>query len=152
MASIGGNGHEAADVLQRTNLALWKHVAKFRAGSPFMPWAIAIAKNEIRTFGRHRSRDRHVFPDDLAQLMTVAAEEAVDGVEDRIAALRHCLTTLPQRQRDMLNQRYFQGKKIAQLAESMQQSENSVKCSLLRIRKALQACIGRRIAMTSGGG
>ena len=84
--------------------------------------------------------------------MTVAAEEAVDGVEDRIAALRHCLTTLPQRQRDMLNQRYFQGKKIAQLAESMQQSENSVKCSLLRIRKALQACIGRRIAMTSGGG
>lgn len=148
LASLG-NHNDASDVLQRTNLALWKNASNFRSGSEFMPWAVTIAKYEILSFCRDRSRDRHVYPEDLAELMLETACHEVADPVDRLEALRHCLSKLPPKHSDLLQLRYYEEKSISQIAEVLRRTENSVKSAFVRIRRTLQKCIQRRLKSPS---
>ncbi|MCB1242244.1 MAG: hypothetical protein H7A54_05920 [Akkermansiaceae bacterium] len=40
--SLLGSHQAAAEVLQMTNLVLWRKLDEFRAGSDFIPWAICV--------------------------------------------------------------------------------------------------------------
>ena len=148
LASLGSIA-DVADVLQRTNLALWKNAASFRLDAPFMPWAVTIAKYEILSYCRDRSRDRHVFTEEVAALMLQSAREEIPEVGDRQVALRKCLRELTDKNRDLLNQRYFDKKSVAQISGSVKRSENAVKCAFVRIRKSLQQCIENRLKSES---
>ena len=64
-----GDYSDTLDVLQRTNIVLWKKAAQFRRGAPFLPWALKIAKFEVLAFMRARRRDRHVFCLEVVELM-----------------------------------------------------------------------------------
>ena len=148
MASLG-RAADVPDVLQRTNLTLWKNAASFRPGSKFMPWAITIAKYEILSYCRDKSRDRHVFPEDIAALMLDTVSEICPDPNDRVAALQECLSKLPARHHSLLELRYYEGKPIYQIAETLKRTENAVKCTLVRVRRSLQECIEERLRSTS---
>lgn len=136
-----GNYSNTADVLQRTNLTLWKKAGEFQEGANFLPWAFAIARYEILSFLRDHQRDRLVFSEDVSKLMLdIAAEEAADA-NDRQLALRKCLEKLPYRSREILGQRYDKGNSIKQIALNSNRSEDAVKSLFLRIRKSLEKCI-----------
>jgi RNA polymerase sigma-70 factor (ECF subfamily) len=140
LASLG-NYANTADVLQRANLTLWKKAGEFRAGADFLPWALTITRYEILAFLRDHRRDRHVFSEDVAELMLNAAASEVSEPGDRQVALRRCLEKLPHRSRDLLWQRYDADKSIKQIASDAQRSVDSVKCLFLRIRKNLERCV-----------
>jgi RNA polymerase sigma-70 factor (ECF subfamily) len=140
LASLG-NYANAADVLQRANLTLWKKAREFRPGAEFLPWALTITRYEILAYLRDHQRDRHVFSDDVANLMLDAAANEVADPADRQVALRKCLEKLPHRSRDLLWQRYDDEKSIRQIATETKRSTDSVKCLFLRIRKTLERCI-----------
>lgn len=144
LASLG-NRSEAEDVLQRTNLALWKNATSFRTGAPFLPWAITLAKYEVLSHCRDKSRDRHVFPEDLAELMLKEASEELKDPVERLNALRHCLGKLSSTHSEILQLRYYEEMSIHQISSTLQRSEDSVKSILVRIRKALQDCIQRQL-------
>lgn len=140
LASLG-NYADTADVLQRTNLILWKKAREFRPGAEFLPWALTVARYEILAFFRDSQRDRLVYNSDVAELMLdAAAVEAIDS-DDRQLALRKCLEKAPRRSMDLLWQRYGAEKSIRQIAADANRSEDAVKSLLLRIRKVLQRCI-----------
>lgn len=148
LASLG-RVSDVPDVLQRTNLALWKNAANFRPGSKFMPWAITIAKFEILSHCRDKSRDRHVFPEDIAVLMLETAREVCPDPIDRHAALHDCLEKLSSRHHAMLQLRYFEGKSISQIAATLKRTENAIKCAFVRVRRTLQDCIEARLKSSS---
>jgi RNA polymerase sigma-70 factor (ECF subfamily) len=135
-----GNYANASDVLQRTNMVLWKKAHEFRPGAEFMPWALTVARYEVLAFMRDRQRDRHVFAEDVTTLMLDAAAEASDP-GDRIAALRNCLQRLRGQSRNLLWQRYSEDKSIKEISAVTGRSEDSVKSHLLRVRKKLEQCI-----------
>ena len=140
LASLG-NYADTADVLQRTNLILWKKAAEFRAGADFLPWALTIARYEVLSFLRDSQRDRHVYSADVVNLMLDAATAEAGDANDRQAALRKCLEKVPRHSRDLLWQRYGAEKSIRQIAAESQRSEDSVKSLFLRIRKSLERCV-----------
>jgi RNA polymerase sigma-70 factor (ECF subfamily) len=146
LASLG-NYANTADVLQRTNLTLWNKAREFRAGAEFLPWAIAIARFEILSFLRDHQRDRLVFSEDVAKLMSDAAIEGVSHTDDRQLALRKCLERLPQRSRELLGQRYDKSKSIKQIALDSKRSADSIKSLFLRIRRTLERCIETTLRM-----
>lgn len=148
LASLG-RVSDVPDVLQRTNLTLWKNASSFRPGSRFMPWAITIAKFEILSHCRDKSRDRHVFPEDIAALMLETACEICPDLSDRHAALQECLGKLSTRNHSLLELRYFEGRSICQIAETLQRTENAIKCTLVRVRRSLQECIETRLRSSS---
>ena len=144
-----GSVHDARDVLQQTNLVLWRKANEFEPGTNFGAWARKCAYFESLAFLRDRKRDRHLFDDDL--LAMFADEEAEPGhdEDERWLALRDCLAQLPDRQRQLIGQRYQEEIPVRQLAAEFGKKESAMKMALMRIRGALQTCIESRLKETT---
>jgi RNA polymerase sigma-70 factor, ECF subfamily len=145
MSSLG-NYADTQDVLQLTNMALWKKASQFRQDAKFLPWALNVAKFEILAFMRARRRERHAFCPELVELMVDVASERSTEVTARSDALRECIKNLPERSREFLRIRYAQDQSIKQISEKTGRSIDAVKSLYLRIRRSLERCIDRRIA------
>lgn len=146
MSSLG-NHSDTLDVLQATNIALWKKAEVFDTGSPFLPWALAVARYEILAFMRKRRRDRHTFSPEVVELLMDVAAERTPESSRRSRALMDCIKELSERNQEFLRIRYAQQQSISQVAAKTGRTVDAVKTLYLRIRKALEHCIDRRLAM-----
>lgn len=144
--SLLGDHSAAADVLQETNLVLWRKLDEFNASKPFLPWAFAIARFQVLACIRDRKRDRLLLDAELAEALAGAVEQQASRLPETRTALRTCLGTLSDGNRALIEQRYFEGKSIAELCESLGRKASAVKVSLLRVRRALAECVERRLA------
>lgn len=149
VASLG-NRSDCDDVLQKTNLVLWKKSAEFRAGAPFLPWALAIARFEVLAFCRDRQRDRLVFHDDVAELMSEEAFPEMNDVPERQKALQKCVERLSDTQKEVLRLRYVGNKRIREVSELTRRTATSIKVMLFRTRKTLKKCIEFRLVENVG--
>lgn len=145
IARLLGNPNEAQNVLQETNLVLWRKSSDYSPGTNFSAWARNVAYWQVRAYVRDRQRDRHVFNEELVQQLAKRDEDEAFEPEMRIA-LRHCLSEVSPSNLDMLRQRYEGGVSIQELALNVGKTPSSVKVGLLRIRRALLKCIERKIA------
>jgi RNA polymerase sigma-70 factor (ECF subfamily) len=141
-----GDYSDALDVLQRTNVVLWRKAVEFRRGAPFLPWALKIAKYEILAHMRARRRDRHVFRPEVVEMMVDVAIERSGGLSTRSEALRECIKELPERSREFLRIRYTQEQTVKQISEKTGRSIDAVKSLYHRIRIKLGRCIDRKLA------
>ena len=143
--SLVGDPDTARDILQDTNVVLWRKSGEFKAGSNFMPWALGVARLEVLAFRRDHQRDRHVFD---AQLLEQLADEYAATSDDpdvRQRAFEDCLKELPPRQRELLSARYAPGGSVQEMAERRGQSAGALSVTLSRIRKALANCIKAKV-------
>lgn len=145
MAGLGRHA-DAQDVLQKTNLALWKKAAEFDRSRSFLAWAIGVARFEILAWIRDRQRDRHVFNSEVAEVLVAVAQEQLEETPPQQIALRACLQDLPQPQRELLQLKYVRNRSIEEISAAIGRSRDGVKSLLLRVRKGLAACIERRLA------
>lgn len=138
---------EADDVLQETNLALWRKAADFRPGSSFLAWACRVAYFEVLTHWRKRKRDAHPFADEgLLECVATEAEHQLGEHDERLVALRGCLERLSDRKRHLLQRFYFDERSLAEIAEERGQSEGVIRVTVHRIRVLLLECIQRNRA------
>ena len=145
LAALIGDVDEVNNVLQETNLVLWRRSADFAEGTDFRAWARKIAHIQVLAYLRDKKRDRLLFDEDL--LGQVAERPAPAGDDEaRRAALRHCLSELPDNLRLLISQRYSEGRSIKDLTERLGKTENAVKVTLTRVRQKLMLCIKKKIA------
>lgn len=104
------------DILQQTNLILWKKCGDFRPGAEFLPWALAIARFEILAFYRDSQRNRLVFHPDVAELMMEAAIPGIEQVSERQRALRECVKHLSERNLKVLKLFYVAEASMKEIA------------------------------------
>lgn len=145
LVSLLGDVHEARNVLQETNLVLWRRSAEFADGSDFGAWSRTVAHYQVLAYLRDKKRDRHVFDADLLSRIAARTPPAKDA-ETRRVALRTCLAELPDHLRVMIGQRYGAGTTIQELTKRLGKSESAVKMALARIRQRLMDCIEKRLA------
>lgn len=139
--------HNANNVLQETNMTLWMKADEFTPGTNFLAWAREIAYHKALSFVRDTSRERLIV--DHAMVEHVFARSDSPDDDPRRFALRHCLSELDERQRQLLRHRYADGASIDQVARQQQRSAGAIKMSLKRVRVALLECIRRRMAVSS---
>src|ERR1700753_4141330 len=65
LVSMLGDVHDARNVLQETNLELWRKSGQFIEGTDFAAWSRRIAHFKILAFLRDKKRDRHLFDEAL---------------------------------------------------------------------------------------
>jgi RNA polymerase sigma-70 factor (ECF subfamily) len=71
---------DAMDVLQETNLALWRDAQRSLAVADFRPWAYRVAYHQVLGHRKRRSRDRLHFDESLLnQLASDAQASAEQG-------------------------------------------------------------------------
>ncbi len=136
----------ARDVLQETNLVIWRKAAEAPEGSAFVGWSFRIAQLQVMAYLRDRGRERRRFNDELLATMDAEVRQAATSVDDRMAALEHCLEKLDPASRDLIVKRYGATKSVEELGQVLGKTANAVSRSLYRIRLALLGCIAARVA------
>ena len=89
--SLLGDHSRAADVVQETNLVLWRKIDEFDAQRPFLPWALAIARFQVMAHLRDHQRDRLLLDAELAETLSGETErqaEQIDLVRAAVEKLR----------------------------------------------------------------
>ncbi|MFT5465051.1 MAG: RNA polymerase sigma-70 factor (ECF subfamily) [Verrucomicrobiales bacterium] len=145
--STGLGWTEVDDVIQTVSLVMWRKWDQFDPESDFMRWARVIARFEVLKARRKFARDRHIFRDDLQQLLADAAEEQFDETpaERYHEALAGCLDTLPEKSRELIAMAYQGDQTIRELAGEVGKSATALYKTLDRIRKTLGRCIEKRL-------
>ena len=144
-----GNQSDADDVAQKTNLVLWKKASQWDDQTPFLRWAFALAKFEILSYYRDRSRDKLLFDDDVVEMMDDESAEIAHDIPSRVLALRSCLNAMKQQHQQLLAAKYVTKMTTQQMATLADKSEDGIKSLLLRLRKKLGECITTKIEKLS---
>ena len=135
----------AKDVLQQTNLVLLKKARDFQPGSNFSAWAHRVAYFEVLTQRRTMGRERIVFDEALLEKIATTAEQRSDHFEDRREALRECMKSLPEKQRELLTRRFVDQKKVAAIARLSGINGNAVSQQIFRAKSNLLKCVNQRL-------
>lgn len=149
--SLLGDHSRAADVVQETNLVLWRKIAEFDSEKPFLPWAFAIARFQVLAHLRDHKRDRMLLDAELAERLSAEVERQAEQIESVREALRPCLQGLTVGNRELVEQRYVRGLSVADVSAAAGRTVGAIKVALLRIRRQLADCVQQRIAAEGAG-
>ena len=143
-----GHGEEAKEALQRTSIVLWKKREKWDPETPFLHWAIAVAKFEVLGVVRDRQREskRYVFDSEVVEQMVDDAEATVGLNPEMEEALEVCMSKLSLKNRETLSAYYSGDLTIKEIANSGNRGLGAVRVMLMRIRRSLGSCIERQLA------
>ena len=134
------------DVVQETCLFLWDRRGDFEAGSNFRAWAFKAAWFKVLTHRREMQRQKLVsFSEDVLERISRASQEFSENVDHRLAALNHCVASLPVESQRLLQLRYLDKLSLTAHAKNLGVKPNQIQKSLSRIRIALRQCIENRL-------
>jgi RNA polymerase sigma-70 factor, ECF subfamily len=139
------NRIDAEEVLQETNLFIWRHADEFELGTNFAAWACKIAYYQVLTFRKRQSRSRLYFSDALVEQLAQNAARHLELVSDDAEALDQCMAKLSQPDRELMDLRYEPGATVEKIAQRVGRSTKSVYNALGRIRTWLLECIERTV-------
>ncbi|MEM0970766.1 MAG: sigma-70 family RNA polymerase sigma factor [Verrucomicrobiota bacterium] len=144
--SLTGNRQQAQEVMQETNLVMWRKADQFELGTNFGAWMLKIAYFQVLAHRRKWNKEAIFIADE--EFLSRLAEEAEDSsarVEKQQEALQDCLERLPDRQRDLVRRRYAEGASIRSVAEQVGSAASAVKQALFRARENLIKCVVHRM-------
>lgn len=143
--SMLGDHSRSSDVLQETNLVLWRKRDEFRDSEPFLPWAFAIARFQVMAHVRDRGRDKCLLDAELVETLAAKTEKQAEHLESIQKALRQCVSNLQPRQRDLIQRRYYRSASISEISDALGRGVSAVKVALLRVRRQLAECVQRQL-------
>jgi RNA polymerase sigma-70 factor (ECF subfamily) len=138
--------NDADDLLQETNLLLWREFDSFELGTNFTAWAYRIAENQVRAARKRQQRDRLVFSEAFLEAVSKELSAESEQLERRSVALGDCLQRLPPHHRELIERRYTSGDAVDRLAEHLSKSPDAVYRILSRIRRTLHDCVTTSLA------
>ena len=141
ISSLMPGSPDIGDVLQETNLSLWKSRERFQPGTRFLAWAFTIARLEVlHQRDRAKRLGRIVLSEELTGML---AEEIPDDFtgEEYLGALESCMAKLTETQREIIEARYQPGLSLEIHARLTGRNPGALRAALLRIRTTLRECI-----------
>lgn len=134
-----GDRERAADLLAETYLIAWRKLPDVPPGPEGRLWLFGVARNLLR---KHADRQR--AHDVLVQRLADEVHNAAPAVapdDERADALRQALTSLPEREREIVLLTAWEGFAPREIAAITGSSANIVRVRLARARSKLRACL-----------
>lgn len=124
------NHDDTADVLQNTFLKAWSNIDSFRGDSKISTWLYTIAHNESITFLTKVQAEREMVADDPDGYLQeqIQADKYFDGDETQQKLLL-AIATLPPKQRQVFNMRYYDEMPYEEISEILKTSVGALKAS-----------------------
>ena len=134
---------DADEVLQETNIVLWRKFSEFKPDTDFVRWANQVAYFEVLKFRRRQQKDHLFFSDAFVEEVAAEVMEMSETLQMQRDRLAGCLQKLSDRDRTLIHLRYDEGSSVKRVAEQLGRSADSVYKSLGRVRRMLIDCIHR---------
>ncbi len=123
------NHDDADDVLQNTFLKAWQGLDSFRGDSLLSTWLYRIAANETINFlERERSNTLALDDGENSVATRLESDPYFDGDETQ-RLLQEAIASLPARQRQVFNLKYFDGMKYEEMSQMLDTSVGALKAS-----------------------
>lgn len=133
--------HDAEDLLSQVAVAVARDYEKYDPQTPFIRWAIAIARNRVLNYRRQKATSKLVFSQDTLDQLAGAMPEEAPAETATKAALDDCINKLQDRSQQALKLRYEQDLKPREIAPRLDMSVTAVTSMLYRVHKALGKCV-----------
>ena len=140
------NYHDAEDLLSQVAVAVAQDFEKYDPKTPFIRWALAIARNRVLNYRRQKATSKLVFSQDTLDLLERAMPQTPPAESATRAALDDCINKLQDRSRQALTLRYEEDLKPAEIAPRLNMTPTAVTSMLHRMHKALAKCVKQAIA------
>lgn len=140
------NFTEAEEIIQETNLVLWREFGQFQVGTNFAAWACKVAFHQVLGYRKRQQRDRLQFSPAFLEAVAGEAADQAEQLDSRSEALTGCLDKLPPLQRDLLRLRYGDEQPIEAIARQVGRTVEAVYRALSRIRYTLHECVSQTLA------
>ncbi|MFC5045997.1 RNA polymerase sigma factor [Aquimarina hainanensis] len=124
------NHDDTDDVLQNVFIKVYHNIKKFKGDSKLYSWLYRIATNESLTFLNKKAKKLNISNEELHLQLAQNLESDVyyDGDEIQLK-LQKAIATLPQKQQQVFNMKYFQELKYKEISEILETSEGALKAS-----------------------
>jgi RNA polymerase sigma-70 factor (ECF subfamily) len=133
---------EAEDVAQEVFLSVYRQLHRYRGESSFSTWLYSITRNQaISRLRLQRNKTVHVSDDVLADRADATGDLVINSSDDLRAQLHFHIANLTDHQRAIIELFYWYGHSNAEVAELLGMNVNTIKSTLRRIRKQLEAAI-----------
>lgn len=131
-----GNHQDADDVLQNTFIKVWRFIGDFKEESKLYTWLYRIASNEA--LGFLRAQRSKPFGKVDAENHVSGTTDGPDG-ESIAQKLQAALQTLPDKQRQVFDLKYFSELKYEEISEITDTSVGALKASYFHAVKKIEA-------------
>jgi RNA polymerase sigma-70 factor (ECF subfamily) len=132
------------DCVQEAFVTAYGKLREYRAGSDFVAWIKAIARNlalnQRRAWLRQESLKRG-YRAELEGALEAEAAQRADRAGDALDALGDCLGKLQGQAREVVEEHYWRGVSPAQIAKARDRSDAWVRVVLFRARESLAECL-----------
>jgi len=139
----------ADDLFQESMLTAWKTLDRYDRSQPFGPWLRGIAAKLVLAERRRRTSSIILCDEEILQHLDERCRsvEAAPGdtLDEKLAALRHCIEKLPQHYRDAVQMRYRQELSSESVAKKLSINAETLKKRLQRARAKLLACLSGKL-------
>ena len=125
----------AADATQEVFMRAYTGFPKFRFGSSVYTWLYATLRNVCREFNRRERFDVVPISEDIGDDRLDPARRVI--AEQRLEAVLHRISRLPERQRDVVLLRVFEGLSVKETATVLRCRQGTVKAHLHRAMQAI---------------
>jgi RNA polymerase sigma factor CnrH len=138
------NPDDALDVLQETQLAVWRSLQSYDVGRPFEAWLTSIAVNKCRDWARHRSVRRGLMMrmrSDALHVEGCAAERSTESLiidREHLGHLGRALGELAQPLREPLILTTLEELPQAAVARALGLTRKAVEMRVRRARRDLE--------------
>jgi RNA polymerase sigma-70 factor (ECF subfamily) len=140
------NHNDAEDILQETAYVLWNKFDEYELGTNFFAWAKRIAKNKVYEYYKKK---RNLVQIDLDLLEKIQAfnEPVLGALEERMTALRGCLSKLEQKDMLLVQARFQQNMTLKEIAAKANESVYTLYRRMACIYVLLQVCVRKTLSM-----
>lgn len=137
--------HDAEDLTQQVAIAVARDFDKYDPETPFLRWAVAIARHRVLNHRRSHAMSKVVFSQETLEALAEAAPQQQPATPAYRWALDNCLGQLQSKARAALNLRYEDDLRAKDIAPLLNMTANAVSVLLHRTRAALAQCIKKKI-------
>lgn len=137
LAATRGDEHQAQDALQETLLRVAKYVRRFDSETIFWSWLTRVARTAALDARRKQSRYRSLL-ERFAFWRTSELAPPVPDTDPLHPSLADALGDLPAQDRWLLEQKYYAGATVRDIAFQAGNTEKAIESRLLRLRRQLR--------------
>jgi RNA polymerase sigma-70 factor (ECF subfamily) len=149
LLSATGDIHAAEDLLQSVARILLEKWDSYDKSRPFGAWTCGVARLEVLKWRQRAARSREVLSEEAMGLLSEAACEHSQEIDQRRVFLTECAAALSSMARRVLQMKYENGCKISEIARQLKKSVAAVDMTLVRSRRCLRECIERKVSQAA---